>query len=190
MNILFFEKDEELKLLLKYLDTTIGINLFLYKNCEECSNIYENQDIDIVIINFTLEFGKESLNYILEKNPKQKIITISDALECSEANGGDYCQTHYNKIRLLKPINTSELVRYIKYFESNTCRFCDNFNSSSGLVNIIGDIIRRFRNAKYNKEMKTIDIDYSHNMIDIIQFLNNKNINFSIISNTSIQINQ
>ena len=190
MNILFLDNDKELKQLLKYLDSIGEINIFFCKDYAESISIYKSVNIDMVIINFTFTFGEETLNYILKENPQQRVITVSDILECSEVNGGIYCQQNYNKIRLLKPINTSQLVNCIKYFDNNKCQYCGNFETNNGLINIMDDVIRRFKGATYNKEIKTIDVDHSHKMIDIIQFLDNKNIDFQITKDTSIQINQ
>jgi response regulator RpfG family c-di-GMP phosphodiesterase len=188
MNILFLDDDKELTYLFQHLDTIDEINIFFCESEQKSINTYGNYHIDIVIINFTLDFGQKILDYILQNNPKQKVITISDVLECSEKNGCLYCQSNYNKIRLLKPINTSELVKYIKSFKHSDCKYYDNFDTNTGLVNIMEDVIRRFSGATYNKETKTISMSYPNKIIDIIQFLDTKGISFDILHNNSIQL--
>lgn len=189
MNILFLDDDKELTYLFQHLDATDEINIFFCKNEEESRVAYQENPIDIVIINFILEFGKKTLDYIVQINPEQQIITISDLLECSENNGCLYCQSNYNKIRLLKPINTSHLVKYIKDFDSNTCKYYDAFDSNHGLVNVMDDVIRRFGGVTYNKETKIIDLNYSNKIMEVVQFLDNKNIDFNILHSNSIELN-
>jgi len=190
MNILFLDNDKDLTHLFQHLDTTDEIDIFFCKDEIDTLNAYYNNPIDIVIIDFTIDYGKSVLEQILKHNQHQKVITISDILACSEHRGCDYCQEKYNKIRLLKPINTSQLVQCIKYFDSNQCRYFENFSSNDGLVNIMDDIIRRFNGATYDSKTKTIQMNYSSKIMDIIQFLDNKDIQFDILHNNSIQIKE
>ena len=75
---------------------------------------------DIVFLNFTDANGKNILSYILENKPKQKIVTISNSLDCSEQNGCDYCKKNYNKYRIIKPAKLNDIVLSIK---SSICEY-------------------------------------------------------------------
>ncbi|MCK5110561.1 MAG: hypothetical protein KAQ94_03495 [Arcobacteraceae bacterium] len=188
MNILFLDNDKELTALFKHLDTMEDWNISFCKNFEESCNIYDTQSIDIVIIDFILDFGKETLEYIVNKNPKQKVITMGDILECSEPKGCEYCKIHYNKIRLLKPVDTTQLIKLLKNFDNSTCKFYNNFESKAGLIKIMEDIVPRFTGASYNKEDRTITLNSDNYIIDVMQFLNKYKINFEVINDTTLQL--
>lgn len=80
---------------------------------DDCVEFYDKYHYDMVILDFIDDIGKKILRYILEKNPKQKIVTISDVDICSEKNGCDFCISTYNKKRVTKPINESDLFKIL-----------------------------------------------------------------------------
>jgi len=80
---------------------------------EDCIEFYDKYHYEIVFIDFVDEIGKKILSYILGKNPKQKVVTISDIDECSEKSGCNYCTEKYNKTRVTKPIMENELFKII-----------------------------------------------------------------------------
>ena len=67
----------------------------------------------MVFIDFADDIGKKLLTAILDINPKQKIVTMSEVNSCSDFIGCDNCKQHYNKQRILKPVLENELFRVI-----------------------------------------------------------------------------
>jgi len=55
---------------------------------------------------------------ILELNPKQKIIVVSDSLNCIDKVGCEVCPQKYNKNRLSKPISVETLLDLIIDFDN------------------------------------------------------------------------
>ena len=94
---------------------------------EKGKELFEEDSFDLVIIDFTLDFGEELLRLILHQNPSQHLITISDNINCSELLGCDYCVEHYNKRRILKSTNINELISLINNFEFISCEYANKF---------------------------------------------------------------
>lgn len=89
---------------------------------------YLSEEPDMVLIDFTVDFGAEALHKILETNPQQQIITISDTLDCSEILGCDFCLEHYRKRRLLKHQGIHDLIYLIENFPEMPCEFAHKFD--------------------------------------------------------------
>ncbi len=98
-------------------------DVHLVTDYEEAMAFYKHEAPDMVLIDFTIEHGIESLNTILELNPAQQIITISDSLDCSEFLGCNHCLEKYNKKRVLKHQGIHELLYLIDNFEEMPCEF-------------------------------------------------------------------
>ena len=187
-NILLVDNDNELITLFKHLDHISDINIFYYKNMDDLLLIYEKNDIDIVVINFILDFGSKFMEYILNINPMQNIITISETLDNSESKGCDYCLENHNKIRLLKPVDVRELTKLIKNFHSYKCSFYNKFTSSSGIIDVMDKIVPRFNGVEYIKESNTFHLNKYSNIVEVVQFLDEKNISYDIKDNSKIEL--
>jgi hypothetical protein len=149
----------------------------------DCIELYDKHTYDMVFIDFADEIGKKILSYILEKNPKQKIITISDIYECSEKRGCDFCTTTYNKKRVTKPIQEIELFKILSKKEP-----CKLYCKSDFLIKL--EIISKGINYLTFDREHFIFLKNGQNhhkeMGDIIRLtygLTEANINFVIVQN-------
>lgn len=88
---------------------------------KEYRELFEHAHYDIVIIDFSIDEGTEILEDILKTSPKQKVITLSASEGVSENSGCAYCQEHYKKRRLNKPVSIHDLLNLIKDFDLYQC---------------------------------------------------------------------
>ncbi len=88
---------------------------------EEAIAFYNEESPDIVLIDFTIPHGLDILYRLLEINPFQDIISISDKLDCCEYLGCTYCLENYNKKRVLKKQGIHDLLYLIENFEGMPC---------------------------------------------------------------------
>jgi len=109
-------------------------DVHLISNEQEAMSFYTQELPDIVLIEFTISFGMDILYKILEINPLQKIITLSDSIDCSEFLGCDYCQENYNKRRVLKHQGIHDLLYLIDNFDEMCCEFAHKFDKPGGSV--------------------------------------------------------
>lgn len=101
----------------------------LIDNLDGAMEFYLCEGPEMVLIDFTVDFGAEALHKILEINPQQQIITISDTLDCSEMLGCDFCLEHYRKRRLLKHQGIHDLIYLIDNFPEMPCEFAHKFDA-------------------------------------------------------------
>lgn len=185
MKILFVDKDKEFENLFHEISSIGHYDVSFCHDCINGINDYDEHKYDIVLINFSLDFGQKILDHILSKNPKQKIITISNDLVCSETSGGEFCQTNYNKRRLLKPVNVFELVRLINNFDDIMCEFKDKFDYPCGLIQIMEKVVQQYSKLEYDKESKTVTFEkIDKQVIEFINVLESKSIKHSVFENT------
>lgn len=88
---------------------------------EDVKELYKKNKYDIVIIDFSRDFGSEGLHYIDAIDHMQKMITISENEEYSEQKGCDYCVSHHQRRRLVPPFPFPELVHLVESFEMTMC---------------------------------------------------------------------
>ena len=94
---------------------------------DDVKAFYKKNKYDVVIIDFSRDFGIEGLRYIDEIDHMQKMITISDNEEYSEQKGCDYCISHHQRRRLIPPFPFPELVRLVERFEMTICPVKNTF---------------------------------------------------------------
>jgi hypothetical protein len=154
----------------------------------DCIEFYDKYTYDMVFIDFADDIGKKILSHILEKNPTQKVVTISDIEVCSEKQGCDFCATTYNKKRVIKPIKEVEL---FKLFSKNEpCKlYCNN-----DLLIKLDLISKDINYLSFDKEQFTFiknGQNYYKEMSDMVRLtyaLTEENINFEIVEN-GVKIN-
>jgi len=186
MKILLVDIDDQIEVILNVLTSISDKHEAFYCRNLDCGiKEYTENDIDIVIIDPTQIFGRKTLDYILKKNPKQKVITISDHLGHTEPKGCDYCQKNYNKVRLLKPIDTHELLGYLKEFHSEKCSFKNKFNSPDGLISIMDKITKDMPLCSYDKLNNIVKFDcMNSDYYNFLFLLKEKKVKFVIDENT------
>jgi len=88
---------------------------------EEVKSLYKQDKYDVVIIDFSRDFGMEALHYIDNIDHMQDMVTISINEEYSEQQGCDYCVAHHKRRRLIPPFPFPQLVRLIDNFDLTIC---------------------------------------------------------------------
>ncbi len=88
--------------------------------------LYEKYIYNILFIDFKDDIGKKLLSDILKINSEQRIITINDLADCSKDLGCIYCQTNYDKCKIIKPINMEDIQNI--FLNKNVCNpsLCNN----------------------------------------------------------------
>lgn len=137
MNLLIFDekynddKNDYISVLNKNLN---DYSISLSTSFHEAKKIYEDTNFNILIIDFTSEMGKLFLDFILEIDPKQRVITIGYELTHSESLGCDFCEKTYKKRRLVKPISVINLYKTIVEFDKIKCKYKDSFDDLSLII--------------------------------------------------------
>ena len=99
---------ERLTLLLSHLtDCTYDV---MY-NYESAIDAYKNSSYEYIIIEHNCKNSNEFMSFVLSKNSQQKIILLSDSLNCPL--DCDTCLSLYKFVRLLKPANSKDIIKYI-----------------------------------------------------------------------------
>ena len=191
MNILVIDKDEFSIQLLKMISRVKkDVNLIVVSDFSNGLKKYKNNNIDIVIVDYSYKKCKKLLKNILKINPNQNTITLSKDISCSEEMGCDFCIKNYNRRRLLKPFNPIDLMMIVNNFNSEKCRY---FNSMEHIETIIDDIIKRYVDCKYDRKSKIITFSNVGNhsiqyLLDMVNILNQHNVKYKILGETDIQI--
>ena len=94
---------------------------------DEVKTFYQKGKYDVVIIDFSRDFGLESLHYIDSIDPMQDMITISKDEAYSEQLGCDYCLAHHKRRRLVPPFPFPELLKYVEHFDVTSCALKHKF---------------------------------------------------------------
>lgn len=102
---------------------------FIYKL--NLVNYYlENENYDVIVLNFGSFNNNRLLDNILKYNKKQKIVIISTDAKCTDQISCEHCKESYNKIRLISPFSLYNLMDYILNKEGQECphyKHCDDF---------------------------------------------------------------
>lgn len=194
MNILVADADYLVVNLLEHFkDLESNLKIFNIVNNKDGLEQYKNNDIDLVILDFSVNNYSELLLEIMKINKFQKTITISESLTYSENLGCDFCIQNHHRIRLLKPIKIQELIDTIQNFDTKRCKY---FGSLENIENFISDIERRYLHYKYDSTTKQIMLKNKNTssyqviqeLVDIINNLNEFNIKYSVTDDTLIQL--
>ena len=191
MNILIVDTDKNLISVLKHLGELELFTVDICNSIDHCSNFMFQKDYHVVLIDFTIEDGRQIIDIINDINPKQRIITVSSELVHCNSEGVEYCNENYNKLRLMKPLDLHELIYYINNFDSLSCKYADKFSSSSGIVSIMPELLRRFGiNVSYDENTKTINTDNIKHLIEIVDFLESHGIQHDVNESRIVISNQ
>jgi len=198
-NILFLGKF--LKILLLDNDSNTAGLLSYYIDIEPSWNYCYNDikkfaqnEIDVLIVDFTNNNFNNFIRDLLETNNKIKTISISDHLESSVKQGCEFCHFNYNRRRLIKPLDPKQLYNLIKNFDQTTC---PHYNDFLHLENIIPSIIRRFNCLEYDQNSQIVNIhnrcnanQNTYQIISLLSLLEQNNIDYNILNEYSIKINK
>jgi hypothetical protein len=73
--------------------------------------LYNQNEYAFVLLDHSVPDANKMIEYILNKNPQQQFILLSDSLKCPVHC--DFCLENFRFIRLLKPIDVRETFKYI-----------------------------------------------------------------------------
>lgn len=131
-------------------DTPYELLLDRPSSYEECIDLYSSKKYHCVFIDFTDDIGSKFLSYVQENNPKQKIITLSNTLVCSETKGCEYCKGHYNKIGLVKPLNSEDIL-----YAMSDVSFCQKYVQYGELLNKIKILDSKYESFLFDNYSNT-----------------------------------
>ncbi len=186
MNILIYDNNPaDLSKLCEMLEM-LPIDLLVDKvsNFDDGMALYAKNHYEIIFIDFQDDIGEKLLTLILEKNPLQRVVTISDIEKCSEQHGCNYCINTYNKKRLTKPIDTGDLLNV--FVKKEPCAlYCND-----SLLLKLEKISKEVKSIRFDKELFSFVKNYdttqhrtTSDMIHLVYRLNEENINFESTDN-------
>jgi len=124
MKILFIDKPSiQNSIRIGLMEQMAHHEVYLIDHYGDAIEFYKEEKPDVVIIDFTIEHGVEALHKILTLSPHQFVITLSDALDCAEILGCDFCIGHYHKRRVSKHQGIHDLLYLIENFVETPCEF-------------------------------------------------------------------
>ncbi len=191
--ILFFFVDKRDEEFFDFLKTVLE-DYYIDKTCfiEEAKDFFEKNSYEFVIVDFTKQNGKELLYYINDKNPYQRVVTMSDNYECSEPKDCDFCIKKYNKRRIFKPLNIKEVLDIFKYFDEKDCLYMNKFNN---ILDLLEKIVSELCFYNYDKEKRIIcvrrDVSQSlviEELIEVTDLLQKNNIKFRVDEYYNIEL--
>ena len=73
--------------------------------------LFDNNTYDFIVLEHNCKNSDKFMNHTLSLNPKQKMILLSDSINCPV--DCDICLERFKFVRLLKPITMDNVVKYI-----------------------------------------------------------------------------
>ena len=110
------------------------------KNPDDAKKLFDSNFYCFVIIEHNCKIANDFMSFVLEHNPKQKMILLSDSLNCPI--DCDTCTSNFNFVRLLKPITIENITQFLvngsddDFICPNKYRF-DNIDSLEKLYEFI-----------------------------------------------------
>jgi predicted O-methyltransferase YrrM len=86
---------------------------------------FQKDKFDVVVIDHGIENGQQCVDHILQLDPNQAILVVSDAIHCVVSRCED-CVNNYAIRRLFNPTPIKNIVRLIEGFRNYRCDHYDN----------------------------------------------------------------
>lgn len=193
MNLLIKKDDNELFTCLNFiLQKEPTWKIFTFDDYNDGFNVYNNNSIDIIIIDIAQTGQKKFIAGIVKINELQKIINVSSKLTNSEIQGCEYCATNRNRRRILKPVHADALYYTIRDFDNHTCKYFTEFNH---IETILEEILERYVFYSYDIKEEMIIPGDNVNMnsvlpeyLEIFGMLEKYDIRFKAEENLRIRI--
>lgn len=99
-------------------------------NHEEVRNLLHKESHHLVILDHTTQACQESAQYILNLNPLQNILVVSNATQCIIPRCED-CVNHHNAKRLSNPTSINNIIRMIREFKET---FCNHYDTATNTI--------------------------------------------------------
>lgn len=131
-------------------------------------NLIDNTVFEYIIIDHIIEHSDEIINYILNRNPKQKVILLSDHIKCPVSC--DECFNLFQFVRIIKPVKPRTILNYLNGTNDFICPNKDKLKSVNTLETLFDFINLEDYSFYKNKELIV-------NKIIIKSITNNMNIN-------------
>lgn len=131
-------------------------------------NLLERISFEYIIIDHIIEYADEIIAYILNKDPKQKVILLSDHIKCPVSC--DDCFSLFQFVRLIKPVKPRTILNYLDNSNDFLCPNKDklkSINTVDALFNFIN-----LEDYSFYKNKELID-----NKIIIKSITGNMNVN-------------
>lgn len=93
---------------------------------------YQKDVYDIVIVDHGIENGLECVNHILQMDPLQPILVVSDAIHCV-VNRCEDCANTYHIRRLFNPTPIHNIVRLVEGFSIYEC---DHYDKETNKIKV------------------------------------------------------
>jgi len=103
-------------------------NVDVVNSYDEVIKLFSKDKYEIVIIDFSRDFGLKALHYIDNIDPMQDMITISMNEDYSEQQGCEYCVSHHKRRRLIPPFPFPQLLRLVNSFDLTICPAKNSFS--------------------------------------------------------------
>lgn len=178
-NILIIDQSSRTTELLDLIVSTYtNYHAIIQTNKDEIYELLSSTTFEYIIIDHIITHSDEVIMHILNKNPQQKVILLSDNIKCPLPCAD--CFSLFRFVRLLKPVKATMILEYLK---DESIFYCPNknlFDSISTLEKLY-EFINLDDEIFYNiKELKD-------DMIIIKS--STKNININEISKIEKQVN-
>lgn len=121
-NILIIDDSQNsVNLLNLLIEEYTDFNTIIEKDYKKIINNYTNEKYEYIIIEHNCQKANELVNFICSSNPQQKVILLSDSINCPiDCNT---CLKTLSFVRLLKPIDPKSILFYI---DNNNAFSCPN----------------------------------------------------------------
>lgn len=146
---------------------------------KDFKTIYEKHDYNVLFIDQNDQHGYELVEFVRERDPKQRIVNINNSLSCCMSGGCDICQDEFNGFRIVKPVEILDVVDALKKKE---CRF-DCKNPLMIKLSIISKALPFFKFDKENLKFYHEHTNFEHRIVELTSKLEEYNIDYEINEN-------
>ncbi|MDD2896515.1 MAG: hypothetical protein PHG81_10930 [Aliarcobacter sp.] len=113
--------------------------------------LIDNTIFEYIVIDHIIEYSDEIIAYILNKNPKQKVILLSDHIKCPVSC--EDCFNLFQFVRIIKPVKPRTILNYLNNSSDFVCPNKDKLKSIN-TIDKLYDFINLEDNSFYkNKEL-------------------------------------
>ena len=116
--VLIIEESEVAKeRLILLINNITNLKVDTPKNINNAKELFDKNSYEFIIIEHNCKQSDEFMDYVLRINSKQKMILLSDSLNCPV--DCDTCSKKFNFVRLIKPITMDNVVKYLVKKDEN-----------------------------------------------------------------------
>ena len=147
-------------------------------NYEDFTAINETNPFDVVFVDFSDNDGRKIASSVQRKNPKQKVVLLSDSFGCLDnVEDCNVCKETYNILRIVKPLDINDVPRF---FSNRVCEF-DFYDNRT--VSKLMHISKKYNRFTFDRENLQIHFKesnrYSLQAIDLYSDLAQNNIQYT-----------